>query len=83
MIRALPDVRLEGDSNMKPIAIDIVLGADGRLNSTALALAERQRRRVLRVCELTPGEEIKLRRSIGALTGDLLVGLTSGKRGGK
>ncbi len=67
---------------MKPIATDIVLGTDGRLyvNSAALTLAERQGRRVLRVCELTPGEENELRRRFGALTGDLIVGLASGKR---
>lgn len=62
---------------------DLVLGANGRVyvNAASLPLAERQGRRVLRVVELTPGEEDEILRRVGSLAGDLLAGLVA-KRGG-
>jgi hypothetical protein len=62
---------------MKVSTADILLGTDGRLYvcASALPLANRAGRRVLRVLALTPGEENELRRRIGDLTDELLAGL--------
>jgi hypothetical protein len=62
---------------------DIVLGADGNLyaNSTAIPLAERAGRRVLRVVALTPGEEQEVLSRIGDAAAEALAGLVV-KRGG-
>lgn len=62
---------------------DIMLGADGRLYvaSSAIPLADRAGRRVVRCLSLTPREEEELRRRIADLSGDVLVGVTA-KRGG-
>jgi hypothetical protein len=70
---------------MKPLPTDpdVMLAADGHLyvNAAAVPLADRAGRRVVRCLALTPAEEAELRRRIGSLTGDLLVGLTA-KGGG-
>ena len=62
---------------------DILLSADGHLyaNAASIPLADRAGRRVIRCVELTPAEQKELRRRIGDVTGDLLVGLTKKKRG--
>ena len=69
---------------MKVADPDIMLAADGHLyaNAASIPLADRAGRRGIRCIELTPAEEEELRRRIGAVTGDLLVGLTAKKRGG-
>ena len=60
---------------------DVLLAADGHLyaNAASLPLAARTGRRVIRCVALTPAEEAELRRRIGTLTGDLLVGLSAKK----
>lgn len=72
-------------SARKPLALDpdLVLGTNGQIdvNAASLPLDERQRRRVVRPVELTPGEEIELLQRIGNRAGELRVGLTA-KRGG-
>jgi hypothetical protein len=62
---------------------DVMLASDGHLYAVAASLprAARTGRRVLRVVALTPREEEEIRRRIGDLTGELLVGLTA-KKGG-
>lgn len=66
-----------------PVDPDLVLGANGRIyaNASSMSLADRHGRRVLRVVELTPGEEEDIRGRLGALASDLLVGLAAAKRG--
>lgn len=70
-----------------PLALDpdIVLGTNGRMyaNAASIPLADRVGRRVVRCVELTPGEEVELLRRIGDVSGDLLVGLTARKAGGR
>lgn len=68
---------------MKLSLPDIVLGTDGHLyaNSTAIPLAERAGRRVLRVVALTPAEEQEVRRRINESAADLLAFLPK-ERGG-
>jgi hypothetical protein len=62
---------------------DILLAVDGHVYvaASALPLAARAGRRVLRVLALTPREEDELRRRVASLAGDLLVALPGGKRG--
>ena len=64
---------------------DVMLAADGHLyaNVESLPRAARTGRKVLRVVALTPREEEEIRRRIGELTGELLVGLTAKKGGAR
>ena len=66
---------------MKIADPDVLLAVDGHLyvNAASVRFADRAGRRVIRAVALTPREEDELRRRIGELTGELLVGLTAGK----
>jgi len=63
---------------------DVVLGSNGRIyvNSASVPLAERHGRRVVRVLEITPGEEKYLRERIADAAGDLMANFADAKKKG-
>jgi len=64
---------------------EIVLGSNGRLyvNSASVLLAQRHGRRVIRVLEVTPGEEKYLRERIADAAADLMANFSDARKAGR